>query len=209
MIARLEGVLREKTPQAVVIDVNGVGYEVFVPLSTFTELPEAGKTIALRIHTCVREDAIQLYGFASARERDLFELLLRTTGVGPRLAQGILSGMEPGRLLAALADGDVATLRRVPGLGQKKAERLVVELRERAAALRLVAGAGGAASSATTARAGAALDGAAAEAALSALVNLGYAKPQAQKVIADARVEAGADAGVEALLRAALRRLSR
>jgi len=209
MIARLEGVLREKTPQAVVIDVNGVGYEVFVPLSTFTELPEAGKTIALRIHTCVREDAIQLYGFASARERDLFELLLRTTGVGPRLAQGILSGMEPGRLLAALADGDVATLRRVPGLGQKKAERLVVELRERAAALRLVAGAGGAASSAPTAGAGAALDGAAAEAALSALVNLGYAKPQAQKVIADARVEAGADAGVEALLRAALRRLSR
>jgi len=209
VIARLEGVLREKSPQQVVIDVNGVGYEVFVPLSTFTELPEAGKTIALRIHTHVREDAIQLYGFATARERDLFELLLRTTGVGPRLAQGILSGMEPARLLAALADGDVATLRRVPGLGQKKAERLVVELRERAAELRLVSDAGGAARAGATAGAAVAPDDAAAEAALSALLNLGYAKPQAQRVVADARAEAGAEAGVEALLRAALRRLSR
>lgn len=208
MIARLEGLLREKAPQQVVLDVNGVGYEVFVPLSTFTELPEVGKTIALRIYTHVREDMIQLYGFASARERDLFELLLRTTGVGPRLAQGILSGMEPARLLAALAEGDVATLRRVPGLGQKKAERLVLELRERAAELRL-ASEPGAATPAAGPRAAASPVDAAAEAALSALLNLGYGKPDAQRVMDGARAEAGAEAGIEALLRVALRRLSR
>ncbi|HVP28172.1 MAG TPA: Holliday junction branch migration protein RuvA [Myxococcota bacterium] len=208
MIASLEGVLREKTPQRVVIDVAGVGYEVLVPLSTFTELPQEGKTVALRIHTHVREDAIQLYGFASARERALFELLIRASGVGPRLAQGILSGMEPARLLEALAEGDVAALRSVPGLGQKKAERLVVELRERASELRLAHAApaarpaGGAAIARGPADAGT-------EEALSALLNLGYAKPQAQRVIDEARSEAGAEASVEALLRSALRRLSR
>jgi Holliday junction DNA helicase RuvA len=207
VIARLEGVLREKSPHQVVIDVAGVGYEVFVPLSTFTELPEVGKTIALRIHTHVREDAIQLYGFATSRERELFELLMRTTGVGPRLAQVVLSGMEPDRLLAAIAEGDVAALRRVPGLGQKKAERLVVELRERAAALAITVGS--AVPSATPRRPGAAPQDAAAEAALSALTNLGYAKPEAQRVVELARADAGAEVGVEALLRAALRRLSR
>jgi len=140
---------------------------------------------------------------------DVFGRWLGTTVCGPRLGQVIFSGVDPARLLAALADGDVATLRRVPGLGQKKAERLVVELRERAAELRLVSDAGGAARAGATAGAAVAPDDAAAEAALSALLNLGYAKPQAQRVVADARAEAGAEAGVEALLRAALRRLSR
>lgn len=209
MIARLDGVLREKTPTCIVVDVNGVGYELFVPLSTFLALPDEGKTVSLRVHTHVREDAIQLFGFLTARERALFELLLRASGIGPRLAQSVLSGVAPEQVLDALADGDHATLRRVPGLGQKKAERLVVELRDRAAALRLAfAGSGASARRASAAPGTPALEGAAAE-ALSALLNLGYAKTQAESVIESARGELGAAADVEALLRAALRRLSK
>jgi len=206
MIARLEGVLREKTPQSVVVDAGGVGYEVFVPLTTFTELPDEGKTVVLRIHTHVREDALQLFGFGSELERAVFELLLRTSGIGPRLALGVLSGIEPARLLDALADGDVALLRRVPGLGPKKAERVVVELREKAAELRLLRP--GAAPRASG-RPAAPAAGEAAEQALSALLNLGYARPEAQRVVDEAAAEAGPGAPVETLLRAALRRLSR
>ena len=206
MIARLEGVLRKKTPASVVVDVAGVGYEVFVPLTTFTELPDEGKTVVLRVHTHVREDAIQLFGFATVLERAVFELLLRTSGIGPRLALGILSGSEPERLLAALADGDVAALRRVPGLGPKKAERVVVELRERAAELRLVGAREPARARGGAARASGDEN---VELALSALVNLGYGKPEAQRVVDEAVEASGAGAGVEVLLRAALRRLSR
>ncbi len=205
MIARLEGTLREKTPSALVIDAHGVGYEVFVPLSTFVQLPEEGATLVLRIHTHVREDAIQLFGFATARERALFELLLRTNGIGPRLAQGILSGIEPGALVDALADGDVATLRRIPGLGQKKAERLVVELRERANELRVTLGES---SGRGRTPAGFSSHGPAVEQAISALVNLGYTGAEAKRVIELTRPEVESEGDVAALLRGALRRLS-
>lgn len=209
MIAWLDGVLREKTPTCVVVDVNGVGYELFVPLSTFLALPDEGKTVSLRVHTHVREDAIQLFGFLTARERALFELLLRANGIGPRLAQSVLSGVEPEQVIDALADGDLATLRRVPGLGQKKAERLVVELRDRAADLRLAFSGNAKAPRRFAPTPGApALDGAGAE-AVSALLNLGYAKTQAESVIDGALGELGASADVEGLLRAALRRLSK
>lgn len=209
MIAYLAGVLREKTPSRVVVDVAGVGYEVFVPLSTFTELPDDGKTVALRVHTHVREDAIVLYGFHSARERSVFELLIRTSGIGPKLALSILSGMEPERLLSAVATGDLEALRRVPGVGQKTAERIVVELRERAAQLALESGA-----RATERRAPATADATdiaseVQEQALSALLNLGYTRPQAQRVVEEAAREVGADPALESLLRCALRRLSR
>ena len=209
MIAYLAGVLREKTPSRVVIDVAGVGYEVFVPLSTFTELPDDGKTVALRVHTHVRDDAILLYGFHSARERSAFELLIRTSGIGPKLALGILSGMEPERLLSAVANGDVEALRRIPGVGVKTAERIVVELRERAAQLMLESGAQATERRGRPSAAGTDPSGELQEQALSALLNLGYTRPQAQRVLEEAASEAGTDLALESLLRGALRRLSR
>ena len=132
MIARVEGTLRERTPVRVVIDVQGVGYEVHIPLSTFTALPDEGKTVALHTHTVAREDALLLYGFATLYEKEVFQLLLRANRVGPKLAQTILSGIEPASLVAALRDGEVTALKRVPGVGAKTAERMVVELRDRA-----------------------------------------------------------------------------
>jgi holliday junction DNA helicase RuvA len=209
MIASLAGVLREKTPSRVVVDVAGVGYEVFVPLSTFTELPDDGKTVALRVHTHVREDAIVLYGFHSARERSVFELLIRTSGIGPKLALSILSGMEPDRLLSAVATGDVEALRRVPGVGLKTAERIVVELRERAAQLALESGGQATERRARAAAGGTDAGGELQEQALSALLNLGYTRPQVQRVVEEAAGEVGADLALESLLRSALRRLSR
>lgn len=203
MIAYLEGVLREKAPTRVILDVGGVGYEVFVPLTTFYELPDEGKTIALRIHTHVREDALQLFGFRTARERSIFELLLRTSGVGPRLAQAILSGLAPGDLLAAIQGGNVVALKAIPGVGAKTAERIVIDLRDRVD--HLVAESG--APSPTGPRTGGedALD----EQARSALENLGYGRSQAERVIGEARRELGAEAALETLIREALRRLSR
>jgi len=208
MIAYLAGVLREKTPSRVVVDVAGVGYEVFIPLSTFTELPDEGKTVALRIHTHVRDDAIMLYGFHSPRERSAFELLIRTSGIGPKLALTILSGMEPERLLSAVAKGNVEALRTVPGVGLKTAERIVVELRERAAELALESG-GRAAERRDAAAAAGEAGSELQEQAISALLNLGYTRSLAQRVVEEAAREVGADLALESLLRSALRRLSR
>jgi Holliday junction DNA helicase RuvA len=115
----------------VLVDVNGVGYEVFIPFSTFAALPDVGKTVALRIHTHAREGALQLFGFATAVERTAFELLLRASRVGPKLAQTVLSGIEPADLLQAIRDGNAAPLRAVPGVGAKMADRILVELRDR------------------------------------------------------------------------------
>ena len=134
MIGRLEGVLIEKTPEAVVLDVHGVGYELRVPLSTFFELPDEGKTVRLRVHTHVREDAFLLFGFGTELERGLFRLLLGASGVGPKLALAILSGLSAERLIAALRAGDLAALVGIPGVGKKTAERMVVELRDRVGA---------------------------------------------------------------------------
>jgi len=203
MIARLEGVLCEKTPTRVVLDVAGVGYEVFVPVTTFYDLPEEGKTVALRIHTHVREEAIQLYGFRTVRERAVFELLIRANGVGPRLAQTILSGIEVEPLVAALREGNVGLLRSVPGLGAKKAERLVVELRDRADLLEAEAGAEPAA--ARPADAGQQRQ----EEAVSALLNLGYPRGQAESAVEAAAGDLDEATGLEALIREALRRLSK
>ena len=205
MIAHLEGVLREKAPTRVVVGVAGVGYEVLVSLSTFSALPDEGKTVSLRIHTHVRDDALQLFGFHTDLERALFEQLIRVSGVGPKLAQAVLSGLAPQDLAAALARGDAAALCAVPGIGAKTAQRLVLDLCERAAAL---AAAGSPGSDTAPAHPAATLDDERLEGVLSALVNLGTARSRAERAARDA-LDAAPDAPLEQLVRAALRRLAR
>jgi len=204
VIARLEGVLREQTPTRVIVDVGGVGYAVQIPLSTFTELPDEGRSLALHVHTHVSEGAIQLFGFATRAELVAFELLLRASRVGPRLAQTVLSGITPAGLLEAIRGGRVATLRAVPGVGSKLAERILLELRDRVDELALaVAGAAPAGTPLV------ASEEAAREQTLSALLNLGYPKAQAERVVDEAATEAGDAPTLESLVRASLKRLAR
>jgi Holliday junction DNA helicase RuvA len=202
VIAHLEGVLREKAPTRAIVSVAGVGYEVLVSLSTFSALPDEGKTVSLRVHTHVREDAIQLFGFHTDLERALFEQLIRVNGVGPKLAQALLSGLPPRDLASALARGDAAPLCAVPGIGAKTAQRLVLDLRERAAAL---AAADAPAADPEPPAGG---DGGRLEEVASALANLGTARPRAERAARDA-LDAAPEASLEQLVRAALRRLAR
>ena len=204
MIARLEGVLRNVAPTCVVIDVGGVGYEVNIPLSTFTELPDEGETVALRIHTHARDGAIQLYGFLTECERAAFALLLRANRVGPKLAQTVLSGISPAELLEAIELGKIAVLRAAPGVGSKMAERILVELRDRTGELaRSLASVGvtqpppeGGDPSTTSLGQ-----------ALSALLNLGYSRQQADRALTGAAAEEGDDPTLEGLVRGSLRML--
>jgi holliday junction DNA helicase RuvA len=131
MIAKLTGALITKTVDHIVLDVHGVGYRVFIPLSTYYDLPEVNAAVSVLIHTYVREDTFQLFGFLTADERDLFEALLRVTKIGPKLALAMLSGMSAGDLQRAVIEGDVPRLSAVPGVGRKTAERIVLELREK------------------------------------------------------------------------------
>lgn len=197
MIARLEGTLVEKAPARVVLDVGGVGYELSVSLSTFAELPDEGKTIALFVHTHVREDILALYGFATRNERDAFHLLLRANRVGPRLAQTVLSGIAPAALVAAIGEGNVKALRGVPGIGPKMAERMLVELRDPAAEFAWEFAEGQEPSAPEPV-----------DEAVSALVNLGYPRAQAERTLALAGEEVGEGASIEDLIRAALRSLA-
>ena len=194
MIAHLSGRLLHKSPQAVVIDVAGVGYRAFIPVSTFYRLGEEGAPVSLRIHTHVREDALSLFGFASAAEHDLFERLIDVAGVGPRLAVNILSGIEADDLIAALRSSDVARLVRIPGVGRKTAERLVVELKDKMPA---AAGPGQPT----------AVPGTPKEDLLSALANLGYSRAEAERGVDRALREDGAGR-FEDLLRRALQVVS-
>jgi Holliday junction DNA helicase RuvA len=195
MIARLEGRLAEKSPEALVLDVGGVGYDVRVPLSTFFELPDEGKTIRLRVHTYVREAALVLYGFLTEQERSAFGLLLGANGVGPRLALAILSGLSVARLAAAVKQNDVAALVGIPGVGRKTAERILIELTDKIDRLADV----GPLEEADDAEA----------AAVSALVNLGYARSQAEAAVRSAAEQLTASAGLEELIREALRAAAR
>lgn len=172
MIAHLNGTLIERTPSRVILDVGGVGYEVLVSVATFAQLPQLGERCTLAIYTNVREDAIQLFGFAGAREKGLFEKLITVSGIGPKLAQSILSGVTPEDLAAAIRQSNLARLTAIPGIGKKTAERVVVELRDKLAA-EPEAGAAAPASAVTGA----------AEDVLSALVNLGYSQPVAEKAV--------------------------
>ncbi len=201
MIARLEGLLRDVGPTRVIVDVMGVGYEVNIPLSTFTELPDEGKTVVLRIHTHARDGSIQLFGFLTEAERAAFALLLRANRVGPRLAQTVLSGISPAELLQAIQAGNVAVLRAAPGVGTKMAERILVELRDRASELAATLASQGelqaSMSPSTTS-----LDH-----AMSALLNLGYTKQQAERALQGAMEEEGDEATLENLVRGSLRML--
>ena len=194
MIARLSGTVLEKHPMRVVLDVAGVGYDVHVPLSSFGAIGEPGSTLTLRVHTHVREDALMLYGFASALEQRVFEHLIGVSGIGPRLALGVLSGLAPNELVQSIAGGDVARLTTIPGIGRKTAERIVLELKEKLGAV--------ASTDPTLAPVGPRED------LLSALLNLGYHRPSAEKAVDHVlRDKPGAD--FETALRAALKVLSR
>lgn len=199
MISWLAGIVREKSPVRVVLDVGGVGYELHVSLSTSVALPDVGKSVSMYAHTVAREDALLLYGFATPYEKQVFELLIRASRVGPKLAQTMLSGLPPDRLVAALRDGEVAAMKGIPGVGPKTAERLVVELRERAAELGSTAQ--------PVAEAGP--DDDLREQLLSALLNLGYPRKEADRVVEAAVQEAGEGASIESLIRIALRSLAR
>jgi Holliday junction DNA helicase RuvA len=193
MIARLSGTVLEKHPMRVVIDVGGVGYDVHVPLSSFAAVGDPGATLTLRVHTHVREDALLLYGFASSLEQLVFERLIAVSGIGPKLALSVLSGLAPEELVQAIASADVARLTSIPGIGKKTAERIVLELKDKLSAV-----ATGAAMSPAGPR----------EDLVSALLNLGYHRPPAEKAV-DRALQDGPDRGFEPLLRAALKVLSR
>jgi Holliday junction DNA helicase RuvA len=200
MIGWLRGRLVEKHPDRLIVDVGGVGYEVHVPLSTFYTLPEPGARVELRIRTHVREDQIALFGFSAALEQQLFDRLIGVSGIGPRLALAVLSGIEPDDLVRAVRAADIARLTGIPGIGKKTAERIVLELKDKLPA-------GAAPVPAGAAPAPAASDQRAD--LISALVNLGYQRQAAERAV-DAALEAlGPGAAFEAALRQALRGLSR
>jgi Holliday junction DNA helicase RuvA len=131
MIARINGILIEKTPASLIVETMGVGYEIFVPLTTFYELPEVGQNVILQIYTQVREDAITLFGFFTQKEKDIFQLLITVSGIGPKLAMNILSGTNPPELIRSIARGDLNRLVRIPGVGKKMAERIIFDLRDK------------------------------------------------------------------------------
>jgi holliday junction DNA helicase RuvA len=196
MIGQLRGRLADKRPNQILVDVSGVGYLVQVPLSSYASLGELHTEVTLLIHTHVREDALALYGFVSAREKHLFELLISASGVGPSLALKILSGMSTEELVPAIRGGDLVRLTKIPGVGRKTAERIVVELKDKLEAVVLET-----AKPAPASPAGVEAD------VISALVNLGYEARAAEAAAVEAKREAGA-ANFESLLRAALQALS-
>lgn len=203
MIGFLRGKVFEKQPNRVIVDVQGVGYEVLVPLSTYYDIGDEGGDVSLRIHTHVREDALQLFGFRTALEQQLFERLIGISGIGPKLAIAVLSGIETRELVGAIQRGDVARLTRVPGVGKKTSERIVLELKDRLKEF----------AAPLEAPAGEPEGNRLRDDLLSALQNLGYQRPPAEKavdaVLADAGDADPAVASFEHALRRALRELMR
>ncbi|MCI0419120.1 MAG: Holliday junction branch migration protein RuvA [Acidobacteria bacterium] len=200
MIAHLSGKLLDKQPNQVTIDVQGVGYEVHIPLSTFYEVGEIGSLVQLRIYTHVREDTIALFGFKSSKEKLMFEQVTSISGIGPKLGITILSGMPVDELVAAIRQSNLARLTSIPGIGKKTAERLVVELRDKLSKLEPIpAGEQGAALTVSQQQ----------EDVISALVNLGYGKPSAEKAVQRVVSASGSEPAFEELLRSALQQLSR
>jgi Holliday junction DNA helicase RuvA len=206
MIAFLTGTLLAKQATSVIVDVGGVGYEVAIPISTFYELEEPGSRVQLRIYTHVREDALQLYGFKTARERELFMRLISVSGIGPKLGITLLSGMSAEEMISAIRTNNLARLTLIPGVGRKTAERLVLELRDKIGTL---------APSGVEYETGLETppsqvmpEDAIHQDALSALVNLGYQRSAAEKAITFALNEGG-EITVETLLRRSLRRLAK
>jgi holliday junction DNA helicase RuvA len=205
MIAHLSGTLLSKQATSVILDVSGVGYEVSIPLSTFYELEDPGSNVQLRIYTHVREDALQLYGFKTTRERELFLRLISVSGIGPKLGITLLSGMSADEMIASIRTNNLAKLTLIPGVGRKTAERLVMELRDKVTSLSVE----------VEEELGAKPDAAAAPTedsmradALSALLNLGYQRNAAEKAVTAAMSESD-DVSVESILRASLRKLAK
>ncbi len=200
MIAFLRGRVLEKGPGRVVVDVQGVGYDVHVPLSTYYDIGETGRDVALRIHTHVREDALHLYGFLTELEQQVFEHLITISGIGPKLAIAVLSGIEPRELVTAVGRADVARLTRVPGIGRKTSERIVLELKDKLSPLMVPS-----------------LDQPSQPVAgdrmrddlLSALQNLGYQRQSAEKAVDAALASFSEPPSLEQALRGALRELMR
>jgi Holliday junction DNA helicase RuvA len=205
MIAHLSGTLLAKHATSVIVDVGGVGYEVTIPVTTFYDLGETNAPVRLQIYTHVREEALQLFGFRTLRERELFTLLISVSGIGPKSAVAMLSGMSADEIVTAIRQSNYARITSIPGVGRKTAERLVIELRDKMAALSGPApeeqvGAGGAAAAQS--------EDALREDTLAALLQLGFPRPAAEKTITNAMQEGG-DLSVETLLRRSLRQLSK
>lgn len=198
MIALLQGRLVEKQPQRLIVDVQGVGYDVHVPLSTFYGLGEPGSAVTLRVHTHVREDALALFGFATRLEQDLFERLIGISGIGPRLALAVLSGIEPLELVRAVRQGDIARLTSIPGVGKKTAERIGLELKDRLPPVVPVDGAAVVEPEAGGLRGD----------LLSALANLGYQRATAEKAV-DRVLRRDSEAPFQEALKSVLREMTR
>ena len=194
MIAHLKGQLTYKSPEYAIVDVNGVGYQVFTPLSTYYALPGTGQTVSLKIHTRVREDELKLFGFLTEEEQTIFQKLITINKVGPRLALGILSGMSPEDLLSAVMNNDSARLSTIPGVGKKTAERLTLEMKDKLADLALEMEH----TADSSPKEGFYDD------ALSALLNLGYKKPEADKALKSVYNQNGQDASLEELIKESL-----
>ncbi len=207
MIAHLSGTLLAKQATSVILDVSGVGYEVTIPVTTFYDMADAGAQVSLRIYTHVREDALQLFGFKTARERELFTLLISVSGIGPKSAIAMLSGMSANEIITAIRTSNLARLTSAPGVGKKTAERLVIELRDKMTALtspaleeQLAALPGGATGQPTQDNLH--------DDTLAALVQLGFQKNAVEKAVAQA-MQDGGELTVELLLRRSLRLLSK
>ncbi|HJV67194.1 MAG TPA: Holliday junction branch migration protein RuvA [Geomonas sp.] len=195
MIALLTGKIAYKAPDFIILDVNGVGYRVQIPFSTYYALPAEGASVSLQIHTSVKEDAINLYGFRTQQEKEVFQLLIGVSGVGPKLANGILSNSEPSELAESLLAGNVARLSAIPGIGKKTAERLVLELKEKVRKLGMA--------QPEPATAPAVAKHEIRDDVISALVNLGYKESVVQKALGEIKI--AADATVETTLKQALK----
>jgi Holliday junction DNA helicase RuvA len=200
MIGYLRGQLLLKKPNVAVVDVQGVGYEVNIPLTSFYELPSEGSEVILNIHTHVREDALMLFGFHSQREKDFFLKLISISGIGPKLAVAILSGAKVEELAQAVAEGDLARLTSIPGVGRKTAERVILELKSQITAFLLP--------ERTQAAREAGKASVLQEDILSALINLGYPKASAEKALSLVLSSAECERTFEDILRSTLRRLA-
>ena len=204
MIAHLSGTLLSKQATSVIVDVSGVGYEVNIPLSTFYDLEDTGSNVKLRIYTHVKEDALQLYGFKTARERELFINFISVSGIGPKLGIALLSGMSADELIASIRSNNLARLTLIPGVGKKTAERLIVDLREKMAALSTSQLEEETGAQPATAE-GSPEDSVRSE-ALSGLMNLGYQRSAAERAI-DSALGEGGDISVESILKRSLKKL--
>lgn len=203
MIAYLSGKLLEKDANVVIIDVSGVGYEVSIPLSTFYELGEIGSDVSLRIQTIVREDAFQLFGFRTTREKELFLLLISVSGIGPKSAITALSGMSADEIISAIKTNNLVRLNSIPGVGRKTAERIVIELRDKITKLSIIAGEEMKSEGISLSSGDVITDD-----AVSALTNLGYQRAAAEKALHQA-IHEGTELSVQKLLRRSLQLLAK